>query len=120
MASNVIIISNNLLDVSAIVNSVGTKYKVIKHRDLIKGVEHLTNDGSACSVIIGYPLEALTPQEHRAFMKEVAKIKSDFKHVSKCIIYGPHDRMQKELKSSHDVECIARSVFFHDPLKWLS
>jgi|GEM_PF-5603319 len=120
MASDVIIISNNLLDVTAIVNSVGREYKVIKHRDLIRGVEHLANDKSACSVIIGYPLQALTPQEHREFMQEVAKIKNDFKHVSKCIIYGPHDRMQKELKGGHDVECLARSVFFHDPLKWLS
>ena len=68
MVSDIVIVSKDLLDITAITNSVYRKYRVTKHRDLIKTRDHLRRGGATCVVVIGYSPAAMTAQEHHDFM----------------------------------------------------
>lgn len=120
MSRLVIVVSKNLLDSAAITNSIKSDHQVVVVRDISKCSIHLTNTDINHSLVVGYPLEAMTASEHHDFMKSISEIKKQYSQIDKCVVYGPHDRMRHELENEHEIACVARSVFFHDPSKWIS
>lgn len=119
MSRIVIVVSKNLLDTAAISNSVKRDHKVVVVRELSKCIAHLSQEDVNHSLVVGYPLEAMTIPEHHDFMKQISEIKKEHSHIDKCVVYGPHERMRNELENEHDIACVARSIFFHDPSKWI-
>lgn len=119
MITDLILVSKDLLDTSTIETSLDNKLKLSKFRDLGKAREHLSKSPSNSVLVTGYPLTPMTTHEHEDFISTVLQINRDFDHLIRCVVYGPHERMKQVLVDDKEIVCVARSIFFRDPIKWI-